>query len=827
MTQPRERRDIAHERESDKAIQTVAEHLRGVSGLARKFASKIGLELAGELLGLLHDLGKYSNEFQTYIQSATERISPDEDDYVDVVGLRGKIDHSTAGAQFIWQELGAGGALERFLAQVLSLAIASHHSGLIDVLAPDGTDQFRRRIEKNSEKTHFDEVCERAEPEVLSRARQIMRDTTFVARFKQVGADLFAKDLRGGLDPLRNDVSAFKFGLLVRFLFSCLIDADRVDTADFENPRAALLRNNGSYPAWAALAERLEKYLATLGGSNSPVNLVRAEVAQRCLKRATDPQGLFTLTVPTGGGKTLASLRFALRHAQHHQLDRVIFILPYTSIIDQNAQVVREILEDSNPQAYAATVLEHHSNLLPERESWRGKILAENWDAPVVYTTMVQFLEALFAGGTRGARRHHQLARSVLVFDEIQTLPIRCVHIFCNAVNFLVENCRTTALLCTATQPLLGDLPDTTKGGLKLGRGNEIVADVPALFAKLKRVNVVDRTRPEGWTTAQLVDLARGEVERAGSCLIIVNTKRAAQELYCACKAALGYFVYHLSTSMCPAHRLRVLAEVRQKLGRESLICVSTQLIEAGVDLDFGGVVRFAAGMDSVAQAAGRCNRHGHRAIGNTYIVNPVAEVVDQLPDIAIGKEKTLRLLSEFRKDPGELGGDLLHPEVMKRYFRYYFFDRAEEMSYKIGMDELGREDTLLNLLATNRQVLPQSPCFQFEPSLRQSFATAGRAFRAVDAPTTGLIVPYGEEGKRLIAALSSAFDVEKETTLLRRAQRFTVNAFPNVIRQLENEQALAEVKTGTGIRFVSERFYHEEYGLCTSTTGVLDPQVV
>ena len=275
--------------------------------------------------------------------------------------------------------------------------------------------------------------------------------------------------------PEKNQQSTifqFQVGLFVRFLFSCLIDADRQDSADSEKPRNAQKRQNGLYQPWSILSKKIETAICEFGIPKTAVNKIRTEVSDQCLLASKKGKGIYTLTVPTGGGKTLASLRFALHHAEQHQLDRIVYIIPFTTIIDQNAEVVRDILE-TNDKEKGRIVLEHHSNIGSERQTWKEKLLTENWDAPVVYTTMVQFLEAFFGGGTRGARRMHQLARSVLVFDEIQTLPVRCVHMFCNAINFLVNQCGSSIILCTATQPLLGEV-NPVQGGARpySGQGN-------------------------------------------------------------------------------------------------------------------------------------------------------------------------------------------------------------------------------------------------------------------------------------------------------------------------------------------------------------------
>jgi len=497
-------------------------------------------------------------------------------------------------------------------------------------------------------------------------------------------------------------------------------------------------------------------------------------------------------------------------------MDRVIYVIPFTSIIDQNAGVVRKILEPKGTEP-GSVVLEHHSNLTPEEQSWRGKILAENWDAPVVYTTSVQLLETLFGAGTRGARRMHQLANTVLIFDEIQTLPINCVHLFNNAINFLVEQCGSTVVLCTATQPLL-DQVNVEKGTIRIPAGNELMPDVKKLFDELKRVEVKNRRKPGGWTNNEIAALAMEETRRAGSCLVIVNTKDAAQALYRLCKQPDGIPLYHLSTSMCPTHRRAILAEIRDRLEHQlPVLCFSTQLIEAGVDVDFGAVIRFTAGLDSIAQAAGRCNRNGLRDIGIVHVVNPQDERIEMLQDIRIGRDKAERVLDEYEDDPLRFGSDRIGLEAMKLYYTYYFFDRQREMGYPLSVKTIGHEDTLINLLSGNSFAVHehgkrtgQAPNIY----LRQSFMSAAKAFKAIDAPTRGIIVQYGKEGQAIVAELCAAYLPDKEFDMLRRAQQFTVNVFPNVLKRLTDAGAVQEIQEGTGILYLDYRYYSDEFGL-------------
>jgi len=438
-------------------------------------------------------------------------------------------------------------------------------------------------------------------------------------------------------------------------------------------------------------------------------------------------------------------------------------------------------------------------------------------------TTMVQFLEVLFSGGTRGARKMHQLANSVLIFDEIQTLPINCTHLFCNALNFLANFCNTTAVLCTATQPLLDRLKSPEKGQLVIPEENELVRDVPKLFEDLERVKLNNKVRPEGWTAEQITELAMDEFNEFGSCLVIVNTKAWAQQLYQTLQPDFETnkdAIFQLSTSLCPAHRKTILAEVRQRLEKNMpVLCISTQLIEAGVDVDFASVIRFLAGLDSIAQAAGRCNRNGLQKTATVHVVNPHEEKIDLLKDIKVGRDKALRVL-------GEGYDNLLAPDAMQQYFNYYFFERADDMSYSVSSKLLGRDDNLLNLLSSNTNNIGRN---KETLLLQQSFMTAGKAFKAIDSPTQAVIVPYSEEGKNLIAELgrvAKEFDVKTYRKLLKQAQKYSVNVFPNVWKRLQEEKAVHEIQPGEAIYFLDERYYSNEFGLSDKPCSQMTTQV-
>lgn len=831
---------IAHVRKRDEKIQNLQEHLTNVSNLAGEFADKIDLKENGELLGLLHDVGKASQEFQNYLGSATGIIPENSENWVDASVLKGKVDHSTAGAQVVYKNLQID---DEAIKQVLSLCIASHHSGLIDCLTPDGKNSFQKRIQKEESAAHAEESWAKL-PQI-----KIKLDSLLSANLNEQLAIVFHKF---GTD--KKSISAqqsheFKYGLSARFLLSCLIDADRLDTADFEFPPNYTIRNYGNYRNWDELISRLDIKLQEFADKpdKNEVDELRQEVSQACLDFSSKPKGIYQLTVPTGGGKTLSSLRFALNHAKKHGMDRIFYIIPYTSIIDQNADEVRKILEDKDEKGnfLNKVVLEHHSNIIDEQneeedgESWllkkRRSLLSENWDAPIVFTTQVQFLEALFGSGTRGVRRMHQLANSVIIFDEVQTIPIKVVKMFNAALQFLTEAGKSSIVLCTATQPLLDKVEPAEQA---LNIDGKFISGENRLYERLKRVEVFDQRKiGTGWSEEEIAELVHKEVDAKGSVLVIVNTKKSARSLYELIAQKNNANTYHLSTRMCPVHRLETIRKIKKKLeNKEAVICVSTQLIEAGVDIDFGAVIRYQAGLDSIAQAAGRCNRsgrqrneHGEKTLGHVHIINPKDENIDRLKDIKEGARITGRVFREFEQNPEKFKNDRLGPNTMKHYYQYYFFSRRKIMDYYIpSSSSIGREDSLFNLLslnktATNRHYKESNGSIPF---FRQSFLTASKEFKAIDSPTRGVIVQYGETGEKIVSELCGAFELEKQYGLLKKAQRYSINLYSQEFNRLFKAGIIKEVQQESGIYYLDEQYYSEETGWCDEPVNKMKTQI-
>ena len=782
--------------------QSVMEHLNNVSKMATEYGAKISLEATGELIGILHDMGKETKVFDEYIHYCSSHPNDKS--------LRGTINHSTAGAKFIYDNFyNTTDMFQKFTAQLISLAICSHHGGLIDCLDLKGIDIFTNKME-----TDKDILYEEA-------LRNFKSEYSKIEHIK----DLFNKS-KNEIKIIFTNINKidgtakfghFASGMLEKYLFSCLIDADRYDTYTFMEGKDWKQSIDKS-ALWNELLDKLETKLESYPKSTK-IDLLREEVSITCKNFAENKPGIYQLAVPTGGGKTLSSLRYALRHAKKFNKDRIFYIIPFTTIIDQNAKDIKDILCRDD------IILEHHSNLVVDNQQEDYKLLTERWDSPIVLTTMVQFLDTLFSGGTQGVRRMHNLANSIIIFDEIQAIPIKCINMFNSAINFLSNICNATIILCTATQPLLS----TTKMPLMLSENANIITDIHEKFKQFKRVNLVDKRIVGGYSVSTLKDFVLTIMEKldsvlamdkVASVLAIFNTKNAAKEVFNELKKAntdlpkeKQYLIFHLSTNMCPSHRMKILKDMREKLGHQRIICISTQLIEAGVNISFGCVVRSLAGLDSIAQAAGRCNRHGESSCSDVYIVNVEGENVSKLVDIKEGQECTKRVLDEYKENPNIFDNDLLSPKAMESYYKYYYHNRSAEMDYTLSKPD---DDKLMyDLLSANNEggsaFNSRNGC-KSELMLTQGFKTAGNEFQVIDQNTTGLIVPYGE-GEEIITLINGQCSLGELKQYLRKAQQFSVNIFETDKRKLEQMGGLIGLKDNAIIALRKE-FYTEDAGV-------------
>lgn len=713
------------EKQSPSTWQPLREHLETVAELAGGFASAFDAEEWGRLAGLWHDLGKYRTPFQEYLHAQCDSGG----------------DHSAAGA-LLAQQVGS----PKHPWPPLAFAIAGHHAGLANRTKADGPPKpLTQRLE--DVKATLGEALENAPRDLVEQSLPELPE-----RLRS----------RAGMERGERDRLPRSMGLWIRFVFSALVDADFLDTEGFYH--GDLRRRLGDeFAAIPELRERLDAHVDQLSAdaSGSKVNCIRAEVLTASREAAERAPGFFSMSVPTGGGKTLASMSFALRHAERHGLRRVIVVIPLTSILEQSAKAYRVAFGDA-----AAGVIEHHSNLDPEKETRRNKLASENWDAPVIVTTAVQFFESLFANRTSRCRKVHNVARSVIVLDEAQTVPPAFLLPILETLEELVEHYGCSVVLSTATQPALNRREALPAGLVDV---REMMPEPKRLAEELVRFRV-QWPDPDGPPTSweELAD----EMLDSEQVLAVVHKRNDARDL---ARLLPEEGLFHLSASMCAAHRAERLAEVHDALGDERPCrLVSTQLIEAGVDVDFPLVFRALAGLDSILQAGGRCNREGLLELGLLRVFLAATKPPPGIP--RKGMEATRILLN---RHGAEL--DLFDPAMIEEYFRLLYGATT--------LDE--------------KQIRTEQQEFNFR--------TVARRFRLIqDDYAQPLVVPWGEGPARLERFRRT--DPRRDT--LRALQPFVVNVATRDLERLQEHRAVELVHdTVWSLSPDFSRLYDERYG--------------
>ena len=774
-------------------VQTVRAHNEAVARYAGERLLPLGLQKTGELAGLLHDMGKAKQEFADYLYAAVQ--NPD-------CVKRGSVNHTFAAVRFLLERHHPAGPIDAacVTAELLAYADGAHH-GLFDCIDEQHKSGFDYR--KSKEDIGYEETLEN----YLSQCADTERlDELFDGATAEITPLLEKLGALpdAALPPEKaNAEIQFYYGLLARMVLSAVMDGDRQDTAEFMEDTPYPVQRTGEErrEMWqkclAFLEEKLERF-----PQDTPIQKARRAISDRCADCAKSPGGVLRLNVPTGGGKTLSALRYALAHAAKWNKSRIILTSSLLSILDQNAAVIRGALPDQS------LILEHHSDVVRTKELERQpewEMLCEQWSAPIVVTTLVQLLNTLFSGKTACIRRFQALADSIIVIDEVQTVPAHLLTLFNLAVNFLSAVCHATVVLCSATQP-------------ELERADHPICCAPAEMVPHDAGlwKPFDRTEIR-YAGAVLLDnipgFAMQKLEETDSLLIICNTKAEAQHLYAALEAA-GVRACHLSAGMCMQHRRDTLKSIQDALAAgEKTVCISTQVIEAGVDISFGCVIRLAAGMDSVVQAAGRCNRNGESGSPSpVYLINCADERLRGLADIADGKTAAIALLNAYEKDPGRFGGSLSSPEAIRFYYSSLY--AAMKSGYQDGyLPEHGT--SLYHLLADNSGYL-QGAAGAGTYLLNQAFKTAGNAFSVFREDTVEVLVPY-RQGRELRTALLQADrgghpDYTLLNQLLQEAKGYTVSLYPHQIKALTDCGGVEALFDGR-VNVLLDGFYHEKTG--------------
>ena len=697
---------LAHKRE-DGITQSLKEHLENTAQLAGKFAKEFDAYDWGYCAGMLHDIGKYSDEFQ-------ERIN----------GSNKKVDHSTAGAQLCWSKKG--------LYQFLSYCIAGHHAGLPDTggkCDAGGDGSLYGRLNKKI-KDYGKYQQEIAIPRLDTEP--------FI--------------------PVEGEDSSFAVSMLVRMVYSCLVDADFLDTENFM--KGGIQERESGEPI-PVLEKRLQDFVSDWLNNKEQdnVNGRRSEILRNCIEKGNEERGLFRLTVPTGGGKTVSSLAFALKHAVQHGMKRIIYVIPYTSIIEQNAKVFRDILGEQN-------VLESHCNVDYEatEELRPMQLAAENWDKPVIVTTNVSFFESLFSNKSSQCRKLHNIANSVIIFDEAQMLPNDYLKPCITVMEQLIRHYKSTVVLCTATQPALQNL------FFKGMTATELCPRMEEQFRFFKRAILKNLGRI---TEEQLIQ----KLEKEQQVLCILNTKKKAQKVY---QCLQGDGVYHLSTSMYPKHRRRVLEKIKECLddGKKCIV-ISTSLVEAGVDLDFRSVYRQLAGTDSIIQAMGRCNREGKQPVEESHTWIFQLEEQEYIPGQRQQIAITETLLSEEKR--------LEELRTIQEYFEMLYHFRGSGLDKKRILEEF-----------QNR---------------RFSFGKVSHEFKLIEENTKTILIPIEDHAKEIYEAIKIKGITKK---LMREAGQYCINLYEDDCNKLAGMNTIRNLTEEMKDFYVLKNFeqYKEDMGL-------------
>jgi CRISPR-associated endonuclease/helicase Cas3 len=717
---------ISHIRQSDWAIQSNDDHQQGVAKIAKGFAEEFGMGDCGRLMGLLHDKGKEQQEWQKYIQGVTGYNK-------EYANVKNGPNHSYIGAIIAQKQYPQIGPL-------IAQPIAGHHRGLYD---------YCDFIEETKQDVPEDVTIEKAIPFQF---------------------------------PKLNKMEQYDLHHIIRMLFSCLVDADSLDTETFMNPEQAMLR--GSHTSMEELLRMLEQHIHGLK-ANAPdteVNRIRNYVQEQCVIESQGEGGFYSLTVPTGGGKTLSSVLWALHHAVKNNLQRVIIAIPYTSIIVQTAAILKRIFGEDN-------VLEHHSNVNPEdiknkdlRE--RLQLATENWDYPIIVTTNVQLFESLFSNKRSDCRKLHNIVKSVIILDEVQTLPLGFYKPIVNTLNTLQRVFGLSVLFTTASQPILsgrieGANPMASFDALP--SVHEIIPTEVRLHDKLRRVELQFL---EG--TRSYDDIAE-ELSKHQKVLCIVNTRRDAKELYE--RLPKEGICLHLSRMMCPAHVSATIGQIKDAImtpSNQPVRVIATQLIEAGVDIDFPVVFRQEAGLDSILQAAGRCNREGKQKICTTYVFSLGKE--HPLPPGFITQTNNARL--NMGRD-----NDWFSPEAITCYFK--------QLHSRIDNFDCRQMEKLL-----------YKPQCEFEEAAQQ--------FQLIDDQTTSVIINWGES----INLYQQLISQGPSYTIMKKLAQYSVNIRERDFKKLKDIGAVEEPFENI-FAITNPDFYDSDKGLTIEKQWIEETYII
>ena len=782
----------AHIRKVDgkKYIQTVEEHCRGEAEIAAELLRDIGLEKTAYLAGVLHDLGKFSENFKNYIEKAAdgEKVQ------------RGSVNHTFAGVRFLLEKHSDEqlSGFSDIVLEILAYAVGAHH-GLFDCVDDNNNNGFTKRMQKegidylNAAQEFLKICCSKQDIEDLLK----QSEKEFLPVFNEI------EKLADNADAkIQNTQITFYIGFLARLILSAIIEADRSDTSQFMNGYSEKTVKNIS-EIWINCIKNVEQKLSTMP-LDKPINKTRAQISALCAEAGNLESGIYRLNLPTGAGKTLTSLRYALHHALAHNKKRIIFTMPLLSIIEQNAGIIHDYIGNEE------LILEHHSNIVETDENDeldKRELLVESWDVPIIITTMVQLLNTLFAGKTSNIRRMQALCNSIIVIDEVQTVPDKMLSLFNLALNFLAKICNATIILCSATQPCfektMYPLDKSVKDLITLTKEQETV---------FKRVRLEYKGEMD---CEELADFAAGILEENNSLLLVCNTKNEAAVMFnLLCSKLKDVKAFHISAGMCTAHRKETIKEMQEALEnkQQKVLCVSTQVIEAGVDVSFARVIRLLAGMDNIVQATGRENRNREfDGLAPGYILRLKGEFLKGLSEIEAAKNAAANLLVKYKNNPQIYDDDLMSANAVNEYYKS-LYENVKSGYHDFYIESV--RDSILNLMSCNENVDSGKIPEYNKYFMHQALKTAGGLFTVFDESSIDIIVPY-DRGKEIIQKIFAVGDkdYEKLKAVLKEAKLYTVSLFKYQKIKLEEQGALIFVPNA-GVYILQDGYYDELTGL-------------
>lgn len=799
---------IAHiSNDGKNRTESVAEHTKKTAFLCSKKGERCGLSQLMFLCGILHDMGKNKREFHDYL-CADKTVRQKK---------RGSVSHASTGAKYLYDMHHNDTGSIKYMVELVSYAIAAHH-GLFDCVDAEHTDRFSKKMDWAD---GYEESCRNARQDYLDAFKP---EQIFMASADEFGLILnklktlllelqsaFVSKKKPNPTKRLSDYKLFLLSCLQRLIVSILIDSDWEATSDFMEQVDTFIKQPkfDTKEIFKTAGEHFDVYMlekrhfaenACFTEKEKRIWDARTLLQEECRRFAEHPAGIYCLPIPTGGGKTLASLAYALEYARRHrETERIFYVAPYISVTEQNAQVFCEAIGNES------WILEHHSSVIRSREGKSGEERPDpflkydmNWEEPFICTTFVQFMNVLFSDKKEAIRRMHRLVHAVVIIDEVQSMPLKCIHTFNYMMNFLNVVCHTTIILCTATQPTLGE----AECPVRYGEPKYMIAHAQEWFRKFERVRLYTPEKDKSFTFESLGDEIEKQMGEIQSILVVLNTKSAVRTLYDLLKAR-GITAEYLTTNLCAEHRSDKIKSIKAVLEkkRETIVVISTNLIEAGVDISFGRVYRSMTGLDSLAQTAGRCNRNGEMESGEVFLIRLEGENTGNRKEL----QQNIRVTEDviFQYNNSEKQESLLMPKWMDLYYQEVYFYASDTMNFPIK----NLDTSILELLSKGFGTK------ETKNRMNQAYQTAGQMYRLIDDDSFGVIVPY-KKGAKIIEAIRTASDMAEFKGYIRQAQRYTVNVRASQLGKFEGLIQPVSDRIPDLYMVALTGAYHAEYGI-------------